>query len=257
MYVLLPVSFSVCLLIVFLPFFFALIAGHRASMQPGAACLGVRSRIDEIAARSRALIYRLDPFQGPRIRARRRRGKRKRKRLIARVEIRLVESPVARSPSPEKQASTVNRTGRPRVICSVVDWSSANLDRAYTERSWRSLFVTNATISLDPASTTRRIYCKETTGIGRLQCCCSCNVREQTACIYFLFPVCCFAEYANAVGGGRDKLAVRKSCNKSVGDDFHRRGVGGGRGLVKSCCPEGGAEEGARGSSEEIGCLVC
>ncbi|KAL6253421.1 hypothetical protein P5V15_015271 [Pogonomyrmex californicus] len=26
-------------------------------------------------------------------------------------------------------------------------------------------------------------YCKETTGIGRLlQCCCSCNVREQTAC---------------------------------------------------------------------------
>lgn len=145
----------------------------------------------------RPLIYRLDPFQGPRDPIPRDAlGKRWRSEWeIAIVAINRdstpLNLPLLDPPLSPKQAfqRPVNRIGRPRVICSVVDWSSANLDRAYLERSWR-LFITNATISLDPVSAARRIYCKETTGIGRLQCCCSCNVREQTACtFYFRYAV--------------------------------------------------------------------
>lgn len=45
--------------------------------------------------------------------------------------------------------------------------------------------------------------------------------------------------------GGGEKLAVHKSCSKSVGWWFSSAG-GGGR-VVQSCCQGGGAEEGARG----------
>lgn len=70
-------------------FLFALIAGHRASMQPGARAGRVRSSDpgSTIAAtrsvklsRFRSLIYRLDPFQGLRIRVE---GRSKRNQSIA------------------------------------------------------------------------------------------------------------------------------------------------------------------------------
>jgi len=61
--------------------------------------------------------------------------------------------------------------------------------------------------------------------------------------VYLLFPVCCFAKYANAETGGRvDKLAVRESCNKSVGWWFSSAGGKGGQ----SCCQRGWC--GGRGS---------
>lgn len=66
--------------------------------------------------------------------------------------------------------------------------------------------------------------------------------------MYLLFPVCCFAKYANAENGGSggggaaaEKLAVRESCNKSVGVVFISGGEGG-----QSCCQRGWC--GGRGS---------
>lgn len=52
--------------------------------------------------------------------------------------------------------------------------------------------------------------------------------------------------------GGGEKLAVRESYSKSVGWWFSSAG----KRVVNPVVREDGAEEGARGSSEGIGCLV-
>lgn len=190
----------------FFCFLFALIAGDRASMQPGAHVGRVRSSDpgSTIAATRSVKLVALPISNlpiGPVSRTPNpHRGtleKKIRNQSIATGQLvaRFQKDPLIlpfRCPIPRP----VNRIGS---LCDMLHCRLVVLivARFYLERFWR---LSRTRQSLDPVSATPSNYCKETTGIGRLQCCCSCNVREQTACT-FLFLICCFAEYANAAGG--------------------------------------------------------
>lgn len=94
------------------------------------------------------------------------------------VQARTIEFPLGLLDS-EKHPASRQPTGS-SLICSVIDWSYI-LIAARIQRS--SLFAPVAIAATSIPSRRPVCYCKETTGIGRLlQCCCSCNVREQTAC---------------------------------------------------------------------------
>lgn len=105
--------------------------------------------------------------------------------LIARARFETIESPPSRcvllrfrETSP---ASRLNHGSVPRVICSVVELVVLIVARV----SKAILTICRERDNLSIPFRRPVDYCKETTGIGRLQyCCCSCNVREQTACTF-------------------------------------------------------------------------
>lgn len=137
-------------------------------------------------SRFRSLIYRLDPIRGS-------------------VSVSKDQGRMFRSRTNDKSiVTTDNAINRSSSIHSIpvglLDTENIPRPRRPTGSSWYaplSIGRTNRrTVSDDlrysrlSQSRTMSIpsrrpvcYCKETTGIGRLlQCCCSCNVREQTAC---------------------------------------------------------------------------